>query len=75
MKDVIFHKDTEFQKQLVSLRNSGGQAAQAYTKVLKVRSDLELGQPVSVPGTNNGESRIKNCFKGTSKNPTCVAVR
>jgi superfamily I DNA/RNA helicase len=63
MKDVIFHKDTEFQKQLVLLRNSGGQAAQAYTKVLKVRSDLELGQQVSVPGTNNGESRIKNCFK------------
>ena len=62
-KIVIYLKYQKFREQMITLRNSGGMAGQAYKKIGEIRYAIELAVKSASRFTKNGESRIKNCTK------------
>ena len=62
-RTVIFHKKSDFERQMIQLRQSGGPAGKAYQKIGEVRTSVELGVQSASRFTRNGETRIKNCSK------------
>lgn len=62
-KMVIYHRDSDFKKQMIQLRQAGGRASKAYQKIGEIRNSIELGLVPASRYTRNGETRIKNCKK------------